>query len=63
LIYRKDGSKSIIYRPTEISISPEDLLGIVGEIFRFIEELIMISNEKFMKLILLIIELLKRREL
>jgi hypothetical protein len=60
LVHGKDGSKSIVCRPTEVSTSPEDLLGIVGEAFRFVEELTMTPSEKFMELTLLTIELLKR---
>ena len=63
LIYYKDESESVIYRSTKINISPEDLLSIIGEVLRFVEELIMVSYEEFMELILLIIKLLNGIEL
>jgi hypothetical protein len=62
LIYYKDRSESVIDRFTKISISPEDLLSIIGEVLGFIEELIVISYEELMELILFIIELLKGGE-
>jgi hypothetical protein len=63
LVCGKDGSKPIVCRPTEVSTSPEDLLGIVGETFGFVEELAMTPSEKFVELTLLTVELLKRRGL
>jgi hypothetical protein len=57
------GSEPIVCRPTKVSASPEGLLGIIGEAFRFIEELTMTPREELVEFILLAIELLKGGEL
>ena len=46
--------KLIIDSILEIDIYSEDLLDIDGEVFGFIEELLLIFNEEFMEFILII---------
>jgi hypothetical protein len=63
LVPSKDGTKSIVCRPTEVTTSPKCLPDILREALRFIEELTMAPHEELVDFTLLAIELLKRREL
>jgi hypothetical protein len=52
--------ESIIYSIFKIDIYPESLLDIGGEVFGFVEELLLILDKELMEFILTIRELLRR---